>query len=110
MKIEDELDRNGEEGSRSCGMAGYFRRLMSIEELKAKMKRPTYVSATAPRTHSDSQKSNTSLFNTLYLYHLYTNRGSVFISNAQIKQCSVKRHFRRYNPKTTLRNESKQLT
>ena len=35
-KVEDDLERNGRDGSRSCGVAGYCgRRIMFHEELKA---------------------------------------------------------------------------
>jgi len=38
-KVTDDLERNEEEGSRSCGVAGYCQRHMSLEQLKAKTKK-----------------------------------------------------------------------
>ena len=38
-KVEDDLERNGEEGSRSCGVAWYCQRTVVFEKLKVKAAR-----------------------------------------------------------------------
>ena len=35
-KVEDVMDTNGEEGTRSCGVVGYCRRTVILKKLKAK--------------------------------------------------------------------------
>ena len=38
-KTEDDLDKNGEECSKSCGVVGYRRRPMFLKELQARKRR-----------------------------------------------------------------------